>query len=191
MSSHLAVFLPSLAGGGAERAMVNLIGGLHERGISVDLVLGKAEGPYLKLVPAGVRVIDLGAPRMLLSLRPLVTYLRRERPRVLLSALDHASIIAITAARLSRTQMRVLVSIQSTVDRAGLRLRIISRILGAVHRGADAFLAVSEGVADDIVRTARIPRNRVKVLFNPVITQGMKPLAAEHPALPWFDDPSL
>jgi len=45
----LALFLPSLRGGGAERVMVNLVRGFAERGLRVDLVLAKAEGPYLTL----------------------------------------------------------------------------------------------------------------------------------------------
>ncbi|MBW4439943.1 MAG: hypothetical protein KME10_01640 [Plectolyngbya sp. WJT66-NPBG17] len=45
--STLAIFAPNLHGGGAERAMVNLARGFAERGVSVDLVLVKAEGAYL------------------------------------------------------------------------------------------------------------------------------------------------
>ena len=35
---HFAIFLPALSGGGAERAMVNLAGGMAARGVRVDLV---------------------------------------------------------------------------------------------------------------------------------------------------------
>ena len=64
----LALFLPSLRGGGAERIMVNLARGFVERGLQVDLVLAKAEGPYLSQVPSKARVVDLGARRVLHSL---------------------------------------------------------------------------------------------------------------------------
>jgi hypothetical protein len=58
---HIALFLPSLRGGGAEKVMVNLALGFVEQGLKVDLVLAKAEGPYLSRVPEEVRVVDLGA----------------------------------------------------------------------------------------------------------------------------------
>jgi len=52
----VALFLPSLRGGGAERVMVNLARGFSEKGFDVDLVLAKAEGPYLSQVRPEVRV---------------------------------------------------------------------------------------------------------------------------------------
>lgn len=58
MKERIALFLPSLHGGGAERMMVNLARGFSERGLSVDLVLAKAEGPYLSQVSPDVRVVD-------------------------------------------------------------------------------------------------------------------------------------
>ena len=52
---RLAIFVPSMRGGGAERAMLNLAQGVAERGYIVDLVLAQAEGPYLAEVPDSVR----------------------------------------------------------------------------------------------------------------------------------------
>jgi hypothetical protein len=68
---HVAFFLPLLAGGGAERVMLNIAAGFAGRGFRTDLVLGRAEGPYLKQVPPDVRVVDLNTPRILRSLRRL------------------------------------------------------------------------------------------------------------------------
>ena len=69
---RVSVFLPSLRGGGAERATINLAKGLVEEGLQVDLVLAKAEGPFLSQVGSNVRVIDLGASRTAVSLPSLV-----------------------------------------------------------------------------------------------------------------------
>lgn len=69
---RIAIFLPSLRGGGAERVMVTLANGFAERGYSVDLVLASAEGPYLGRVDDSVRVVDLKAGRVLHSLPKLI-----------------------------------------------------------------------------------------------------------------------
>ena len=118
LGNKIALFLPSLRGGGAERVMVNLARGFSEQGLEVDLVLAKAEGPYLSEVPAGVRVVDLHSSRVLTSLPRLVRYLRRERPQALLSAMDHANIVAIWARKLARVQSRLVVTVHSTLSRA-------------------------------------------------------------------------
>jgi glycosyltransferase involved in cell wall biosynthesis len=61
IAKRIAVLLPSLAGGGAERSMLNLIGSFLRNGREVDLLLFRLEGPYLKSVPAGVRVTEIAA----------------------------------------------------------------------------------------------------------------------------------
>ena len=90
--------------------MVNLAAGLAERGHPVDLVLVQAEGPFLADVPPAVRIVDLRARRAAASIPALVRYLRRERPRVLLSALERVNVLAIAARWLSRVPVRVIVN---------------------------------------------------------------------------------
>jgi glycosyltransferase involved in cell wall biosynthesis len=65
---------------------------------------------------------------------------------------------------------------------------IIPWLLGCLHRWADAVVAVSEGVADDIVCTTGIPRDRVCVIHNPVITPALLPAASARPPHPWFEE---
>src|SRR5512136_1652501 len=110
MQKRLSIFLPSLAGGGAEKSMLRLAHGFTLRGHAVDLVLARAEGPYLPFVPNLVRLVDLKAPRTLSSLPALVRYLRREQPDALLSSLDYANIIALWARRLARVPQTLAVN---------------------------------------------------------------------------------
>lgn len=56
---RIAILLPSLAGGGAERSMLNLAGEFLARGREVDLLLFRREGPYLADVPDGCRVVEI------------------------------------------------------------------------------------------------------------------------------------
>ena len=54
---HIGIVLPSLGGGGAERAMLSLAKGLIERrGCLVDLVLLRLVGDYMTTIPAGLRL---------------------------------------------------------------------------------------------------------------------------------------
>ena len=57
--TDIALYLPNLHGGGAERMMVNLSQGFVKAGVKVDLVLAAAEGPYLVHVPSEANVIAL------------------------------------------------------------------------------------------------------------------------------------
>ena len=56
---QVALFMGTLGGGGAERVMLDIGRLLARRGMAVDLVVVRAEGPYLDIVPPEVRLVDL------------------------------------------------------------------------------------------------------------------------------------
>ncbi len=187
---RLAFFLPGLYEGGAERIILNLIQAVAERGYPVDLVLVRAEGPYMDQIPESVRLIDLGAARVLTSIPALVDYLDRERPIALLSAL-FANVVALISRRLSGFPGRLLISEHNTLssvtrNQADVRWQIYPRLAGWLYPWADEIIAVSNSVADDLANTAAIPRNRIKVIVNPVITPDLRRKSEESLAHPWF-----
>src|SRR3546814_13202846 len=82
--------------------MVSLANGLAAKGLDVDLVLARKAGVYLADVASGVRIVNLAAPRTRQTLRPLVRYLRQERPATLVSAMNYVNIIASWACRIAK-----------------------------------------------------------------------------------------
>ena len=170
---RLALFLPSLRGGGAERVMVNLARGFVERGIAVDLVLAKAEGTYLSEVPQEVRIIDLKSHRVLTSLPGLIRYLRRERPSVLLSAMNHTNLVALWAKKLSGVSTKVVVSVHNNLK---ISLKMLHHGLVNFCLGVSTLLSPSSKsdrsfrVAESIVTITSVPRKKITVIYNPVVT---------------------
>lgn len=187
----LTLFIPSLLGGGAERVIVNLSRGFVEQCLDVDLVLAKAEGPYLSQVSPTVRVVDLRTSRVLASLPGLVRYFRQERPWALLSALNHANVVALWAKNFARVPTRVVVSVHNTISLASanapsLRARLTPMWVHTFYRWADAVVTVSQGVAEDLIRLTGLPREKVRVIYNPVVTPELFAKAKEPLDHPWF-----
>lgn len=190
---RIAFYMPSLAGGGAERVFLHLARGFAERGHEVHLVLAKAQGPYLPQAPSCVRMIDLRASRVLTSLPGLIRYLRDQRPCALLSALDHANAVAICARWLARVPTRVIVTVHSTPSQVvanarTLRARLLPVWTRFFYHWADAVVAVSQGVADELVRYVRIPAEKVQVIYNPIVMPDLFRKAEEPLDHPWFRD---
>lgn len=188
---RVAFFFHGLLGGGVERVMMNLARGLLDRGVEVDMVLGRAEGPLLPLVPQAARIVDLKVTRMHRALPGLVRYLRRERPRAVLAALDHANAVALLARALARVPSKVVVSVHFDTSQVVARarnfrdrsVRIWTRLL---YPRADAVVAVSQGVAEDLIQRTGLPREKVRVIYNPVVTPEIFLWAEEDPGHPWF-----
>jgi len=190
--TKVAIFLPSLNGGGAERAMLNLAHGFSSYGYKVDLVLAQAKGPYLNDVHQAVQLVDLKAGRVLTSLPALVRYLRRERPKALISALNYANVVALWARRLAGIPSRVLVNEQNTISRSAhnssrWRQRMVPHFMRRFYSWADYVVGNSQGVADDLSQVTGLPRERIKMLYNPVVTPEVQERAWAPLDHPWFE----
>lgn len=181
-SVHLALFVPDLSGGGAERVMLNLAHGFADRGLSVDLVLSSARGEYLERVHDNVSIHDLGVKRAINSVAPLVHYLRHNQPDALISGLSQTNIAALVAARLSTTRVPVLVTEHQSFDaerERGFRRSLFPRLARRLYPYGKV-VAVSAGVADSLAAYTGIDRNSITVINNPVLTREFE-RAAEEP----------
>lgn len=193
MVNRIAIFLPSMRGGGAERQMRNLAEGFAARNIAVDLVLARAEGPYLNSLSDSVNIVDLGASRVIFSLPGLVSYLRREQPEAMLAALSHTNIIAIIACRLAGSRTRLVVSERNTpsiqkLNAATKRGMFLPRLMRLFYPRADAIVAVSRGVKSDLETHVGIKSPAIQVIYNPVVSPLLYNKAQQSVGHPWFED---
>ena len=191
---RIAIFLPDLGGGGAERAMTSVANGISALGHPVDMVLGKAWGPFLSELSPSVRVVDLGNRRVALCLRPLRRYLRDEAPAALLSAMSHANVVALVASSLAGRGIRKVVSERSSLTRfivseqasfrgwrkadIDLKSRLIRFAMWLLYRRADAVVTVSEDMRGEFPGAVAIA--------NPVDCAEIRALAAATPVHPWM-----
>jgi len=188
---RVAIFTANMDGGGAERAMLKLAGGIAGHGYDVDLVLSRAEGHYLHEVPDAVRIVDLRAKRVLSSLPGLVRYLRRERPTAMLTSMNYVNIVGIWARTLSRVDTRLVVNEQNALSLEAAhsprrRHRQMPRLIRRFYPWADGVVSVAQGTADDLVHTAGLRPAHVEVVHNPIVTPELRAMADEPLDHPWF-----
>ncbi len=165
--------MPSLAGGGAEKVMLNLASELARRGFQVSLLLVRAQGEYKNHIHADLRLIDFRAKRALTSIPRLARYLKKKRPSILLSTLDHTNLIAIWARLLVSSRTKIIIRIDNIMTpgrkrSGGLTRFIIGFLARLFYPFADAVIAVSHAVAADLVRFSFIPSKRISIINNPI-----------------------
>ena len=123
----------------------------------------------------------------------LTHYLRREKPTALLSAKSYPNLTALWAKRRTDVATRVVISehvhlsrdLQSQ-RRPKWRKRFVGPVFRRFYPWADAIVGVSDGVADDLSRLARLPRERITTIYNPVVTSALHAQARAPLDHPWF-----
>lgn len=194
--TKIAIYIPSMGGGGAERIMQILANEFFEKGCDVDLLLCDNSGPYIQLIKSGVNIVDLKAKRVLLSILPLTRYLKTQKPDIVLSALTHANAVALIALKLSGVKSRVIISernsfriyLTNSEKIFSFFLRLIMRI---VYPWSYAITAVSEGVSDELRILLPKQRKKIKTIYNPVITSDYIDLMNEPLDHPWLSEKTV
>jgi glycosyltransferase involved in cell wall biosynthesis len=221
--SRLAILLPSLTGGGAERALLELAREFKASGHAVDLLVSRVKGDHDRLLPADFTAIRLrrastlaarvqamaaaGADRQAL-MRPillplksswalrylpdLTSYLRERRPTALVSANSWPNLVAVWAKARAGVDTRVVVSEHIHMSQRVRHLerkwrwRHLPDLVRRTYPRADGIVAVSEGVAEDLVACAGLARERVVTIPNPVVTPAALQKAREPIPHPWL-----
>jgi hypothetical protein len=172
---HVALFCPTMGAGGAEKMFRRLALAFNHAGLRVDLVMAVAGGPNAEGLPPSIRLVNLRCRRLLASVPRLVNYLNDTKPDVLISTLAHANLPAIWACALTVRKPRLIIreantlSIDCSESTFAFRNRFLPALAKVFYPHADAVVAVSRGVAEDLVRNVGVPASVVRVLHNPTV----------------------
>lgn len=190
--SKVAIFISFSGQGGVEHMVSNLARGLLDKGIEVEIILVKARGDHLSNIPKNIKVVSLGAKHTFTSLFKLANYLKNAQPDALLAAKDRAIKVAVLARIISRQKFFLGGRLGTTVSAAlkgksRLRKWLWYSSMKLFYRGVDRIIAVSQGVADDVMDITGLSGQRVTVVRNPVWRPELAARANEKAGHPWLD----
>jgi len=178
----IAVYLPALNCGGAERVFITLANGFAKRGYNTHFVLNRADGPYLKELDPAIQVFTLGTRGLRRTVPALSRYIRNYAPSALLTGLRNGNVYAILARFLSRRQTRITISERNRLSepehaednlKCFVDRKIYNILMRLTYRFADRIVAVSEGVEVDLAHRAKLSRQSIKVIHNPIDIVGL------------------
>lgn len=174
----IAILLPDLRGGGAERVMVDLAREFSRLGHTVEFVLMQATGDFLTEAQRDFAVVDLAASQTRYVPTALARYLRERKPSTVIANMWPLTSAAVIGKTLSRQRCCLLLVEHNTLTRqyaacGVLHAVFLSVSMAATYRFADRIAAVSEGSAMDTARLARVHSSRVTVLYNPIPQRPM------------------
>lgn len=112
-------------------------------------------------------------------------YLRKVRPRMLLSAMQHANAGALYASELTGGSVPVVVSVHNDASKYTRGQPSSAR---AIYSQADAVVAVSNGVAGSVRSLLGVDDERIHTICNPIPHNEILGLAQHEVSHPWFGD---
>ncbi len=177
---HIAIVIPNLCGGGAERLHVNLAHDWFARGFSVEFILMRKEGELLSLLAPEITVTDLGVGNIRNVILPLASYLRKSRPNVILAAMWPLTSAVVLSWLLSGRTGRLIISDHEHLSRSYLgQCRVnpyyLKNLIRYTYPLANGAVAVSQGVKDDLCALGSLPSRKVMVIYNPAAI-GVSPI---------------
>lgn len=191
-AKRIACLFATSGHSGVDRIMQRLLPSMAARGYQVDLLQVRGHGPHIEPGP-NLEVIDLGAAHVGTALPGLIRYLRRRRPQVIFSDKDRVNRTALLGRLLSGSRARLALRNGTTVsvdlaDRKPLDRWLQLRSMRRLYRHADAVLMPSAGAAEDFARLSGLPRERIRVVPSPVVSERLFELAAAPVDHPWLAD---
>jgi glycosyltransferase involved in cell wall biosynthesis len=183
---NIVFVINSLAAGGAERALTDLLAYLQDdlRQYTVHLVLLDVE-EQRHAVPLYVRKHILDAKFGMFSSTVLLGRLLRElAPAVTLSFLNRANCANVISSKILRYPCIISERVHTTSHFGiGVSAAINKRIVRLTYRLADQVIAVSEGVKDELVTNFGVREAKVRVIYNPIDTARICQRASETPSI--------
>jgi glycosyltransferase involved in cell wall biosynthesis len=190
----VAIYLHDLSGGGVERQSLIIAEEFRRHGVDVTLVVHRLRGQLLGQVPAGLRIIDLASSRTLHDVPRLMRFMRREQPDILVANVDLNNVAALLAKAIAFTRTKIVICQHNPISSGYLRSENwLYRYVGVSYKLLcpliDRAVAVSCGVAEELVSLANVPRDRVLTINNPVVGPDFQERCDQAIEHPWFNQP--
>jgi len=177
--------LPNLALGGAERAIVRYADTLRQAGHHAEILLLEnhievpADSRFVSVLlkgPASHGVISRCVYALLLR-----RWVRRRKYDLVVSTLPFMDQIA-AMARIPNLVFRIANNLGTEIEAFGDSRRAARRLARyrRIYSGR-RLIAVSNGVANDLVQTLGIPKAQVRVIYNPFDFEALRCQASELP----------
>lgn len=188
-AKDVAIFLKQANQGGVARVACVLASGFAERGVSTEVVLARSGGAAERLLTPGVSVALLtdrksrgrgstAAPKAVATVTTLASYIRRRKPKVLISPGNHNHVTVtashVLAGAAGRTHLVVKMTNPILKDRHGpLKRWYRMRLYRWIFSRASTVLVLSRKRAEQIAAAYPEVASKLRFVHNPYVTAAM------------------
>ena len=178
----------SLGGGGAERALVNIINHLNRSKFQPHLALFQMGGEFISDLLPDIHPYELNSrkngftKRNFSRILDLIRLIRDLEPTLIVSINWQVNLVTIISKRLSNTSAPLVIIEQiapkesAQVDRKRQIFRLIEKFL---YPKANVIVTASSGIARELEKDYGIPKYKIHTIYNPVSVEEINIRALE------------
>jgi Glycosyltransferase len=176
----IALFIPTLLGGGAERVFVNLANYFAHRSYNVWLLTSK-KGIYFDVLDSNVKLFYIHKPSNFLSyyisgVIRVVYFLLKYRPSFFMCTLSEAILIGSIAKKISFSKTSIILRQAFIITENTKVEKFYTKLLAWSFKNAGGIIANSQDTAQSIKEKCTIDRD-IQVLPNPIYDPNALALA--------------
>ena len=174
--TSIVFLIPTLGVGGAEKNVVMLANYFACKGVQVEVWYCTNPDALSSDLDPRVKCSSFNLSRMARSLLPMIRLMRQRSVTLFIANLWPFNLLAWVAFRFSHPSNRLVlvehIHLSSGITQSGFIERFAARVFHfCASLISTEFVAVSQGVANDLVSQFSVSAHYVKVIYNPVLTQ--------------------
>jgi len=175
INKTLFFLIPTLGGGGAENVCISLANEMDARGWVVNLIIvNDNESLRVSDLSPSVNLHSLGASRTRSALLPLMLFLIKNKPKLVVVFNSELTLLMVLAKSLIRSNVKILsrnintLSIRIQSMEGLWRRRFYIGLIKYLYPKVDHIVNQCQGMKDDLVSLASFRDDQISVIYNPV-----------------------
>lgn len=173
----ITFILPDLGGGGAQKVMLAVAGGLDRQAFALSILVVGGSQAFASHVPAGVPIEIGNAQRLRDGLPWLVRRIRETQPAVCVSVMGYLNLMLLGARKFLPRDTRLVIREANTVAATieALPRWVPARTLyRSLYKTADVIVSPTASIASEIAAMGQGAGDKVTVIPNPVDVAGLR-----------------
>ena len=167
----IAFILPSLAGGGAEKVILNIITNIDKKKFEPELVVFDKSGPLISYLPKNIKIINFKKKRLRNCIFLLIKYFYSNNPKIVFSTFGYINLFLIFIRILLPKQIKIVIREANTLT-STIKLYkhplLMKFFFSRLYKRADKVIALSKAMAEELKKEFNVFSKKISIVYNPV-----------------------